>query len=129
MNTITPLLNVQDVSRSLAFWRDVLGFEVVSTWDSEGRMAWARLRNGAISVMLNGRGGAPAHRTARERYTDAVLYFGVDDVHALVRDLRSKGVEVEDPESQEYGLDEVVIRDPDGYDLAFTSPTDVAARR
>jgi catechol 2,3-dioxygenase-like lactoylglutathione lyase family enzyme len=27
-----PLLNVSDVERSLAFWRDILGFEVLFRW-------------------------------------------------------------------------------------------------
>lgn len=129
MNSLTPLLNVQDVTRSLAFWRDLLGFEVVGSYDWEGGLAWARLQRRQVQVMLNGRGGDPGHRLARERYTDAVLCFAVDDVHALVRDLRAKGLQVEDPEAQEYGLDEIVVRDPDGYDLAFSSPSDLSARR
>jgi catechol 2,3-dioxygenase-like lactoylglutathione lyase family enzyme len=128
MNTLTPLLNVDDVSRSLAFWRDALGFEVVSSYEWEGRLAWARLRLGRVELMLNGRGGDPGHRLGRAPYTDAVLCFGLDDVHAFVRSLRAKGVQAEDPEAQEYGVDEVVLRDPDGYDLAFSSPTDLAAR-
>jgi catechol 2,3-dioxygenase-like lactoylglutathione lyase family enzyme len=129
MNAVTPLLNVQDVSRSLAFWQDLLGFEVVETYDWEGRLAWARLQNGPVGLMLNGRGGDPARRLARDRYTDAVLCFSVNDVHALVKRLRTGGIAAEDPEAQEYGLDEVVIRDPDGYELAFSSPSDLSARR
>lgn len=129
MKSLTPLLNVQDIARSLAFWRDLLGFEVVSTYDFEGRPAWARLRKGQVEVMLNGRGGDPGHRLSRERYTDAVLCFGADDVHALVRELRAKGLQVEDPEAQEYGLEEIILRDPDGYDLAISSPSDLSARR
>ncbi|HEX2560655.1 VOC family protein [Phenylobacterium sp.] len=58
-----------------------------------------------------------------------MLCFAVDDVHALVRELRAKGLQVEDPEAQEYGLDEIVLRDPDGYDLALSSPSDLSARR
>lgn len=129
MNRLTPLLNVQDIPHSLAFWRDLLGFEVVDSYEWEGRLAWARLQKGQVAVMLNGRGGEPGHRLSREPYTDAVLCFGVDDVHALVSDLRAKGLQVEDPEAQEYGLDEIVLRDPDGYDLAFSSPSDLSARR
>lgn len=128
MNAVTPLLNVQDIGRSLAFWRDGLGFEVQQTYDFEGRLAWAQLKKGQVQLMLNGRGGDPGHRLARDRYTDAVLCFAVDDVHALVRELRTRGLTVEDPEAQEYGLDEVVLRDPDGYDLVLSSPTDLARR-
>jgi catechol 2,3-dioxygenase-like lactoylglutathione lyase family enzyme len=34
---MTPLLNVEDVERSAAFYRDVLGLPVVSSWQDEGR--------------------------------------------------------------------------------------------
>lgn len=129
MWSLTPLLNVQDVARSLTFWRDLLGFELVGSYDWQGRLAWVQLKKGQVQIMLNGRGGDPGHRLAQARYTDAVLCFGVEDVYALVRELRAKGLQVEDPEAQEYGLDEIILRDPDGYDLAFSSPSDLSARR
>jgi catechol 2,3-dioxygenase-like lactoylglutathione lyase family enzyme len=129
LNSLIPLLNVQDIDRSLGFWRDVLGFEVVASFAEDGRLAWARIARGAVQLMLNRRGTDPGPRLARTPYHDAVLYFAVDDVHALVRQLRTSGVQVDDPESQEYGLDEISLRDPDGYELAFTSPTDLSARR
>jgi glyoxylase I family protein len=123
MKRVTPLLNVQDVETSLAFWRDILGFEVIQTFVWEGRLAWAEIASGEARLMLNGRGGDPSGRMARERYTDVVLCFSVNDVHGLLRDLRVKGLQVDDPEAQDYRLDEIVLRDPDGYDLAISSPS------
>jgi len=118
----TPLLNVADVERSLAFWREGLGFEVVATWDHEGRAAFARLRSGKAELMLNrptdvdrpGPGAKPS-------YSDVVLNLRVDDVHALWRALTAKGLSVKPPERQFYGVDEMLMRDPDGYEIAFTS--------
>jgi uncharacterized glyoxalase superfamily protein PhnB len=128
IKSCTPLLNVADCERSLAFYRDVLGFEVASTWDEGGQIAWAELRSGPVRLMLNGRGGDPAHRFARPAYRDAVICLGVDSVHALCAELRRHGFEPPEPEAQEYGLDEIVIRDPDGYDLSLSSPTDLSRR-
>ncbi len=129
IKSCTPLLNVSDCERSLAFYRDVLGFEVASTWDEDGRIAWAELASGPVKLMLNGRGGDPGHRFARPLYRDVVICLGVESVHALCAQLRSHGLEAPEPEAQEYGLDEIVIRDPDGYDLALSSPTDLSRRR
>jgi catechol 2,3-dioxygenase-like lactoylglutathione lyase family enzyme len=48
MTGITPLLKVEDVERSSAFYRDVLGLAIVNRWHDQGRLRWARLeRNGA----------------------------------------------------------------------------------
>jgi uncharacterized glyoxalase superfamily protein PhnB len=118
-----PLLNVADIEASLGFWRDLIGFEVTTRFEHEGRLAFANLRSGEVELMLNARGGDPEPRRARPHYTEAVIYFGVASVHDLVRDLRAKGFDAPDPEAQEYGLDEITLRDPDGYEIAFTSRT------
>jgi len=125
MSTITsctPLLNVADVEASLAFWRDLIGFEVTFRYEPDGKLMYATLQSGEVRVMLNGRGGDAGARRARAHYTEAVLYFGVPSVHQLVRDLRAKGCDAPEPAAESYGLDEIVIRDPDGYEIAFTSP-------
>jgi uncharacterized glyoxalase superfamily protein PhnB len=83
---------------------------------------FASLKRGDVEVMLNGRGGDPAPRRVRPHYTEAVFYFRVDDVHALHRDLAARGLAPTQPERQIYGVDEIYLRDPDGYELAFTSP-------
>jgi catechol 2,3-dioxygenase-like lactoylglutathione lyase family enzyme len=128
MNALTcrPLLNVADVEVSLGFWRDLLGFEVVSRYEAEGRLAFAQLQSGDVELMLNFRGGDPERRRARPHYTEAVIYFGVASVHDLVRDLRAKHFDAPEPERQMYGVDEVTVRDRDGYEIAFTSPVSAA---
>jgi catechol 2,3-dioxygenase-like lactoylglutathione lyase family enzyme len=123
IKTSRTLLNVADIEKSLLFWRDLLGFAEEQRFDSGGRPVFVSLRSGDAHVMLNAHGGDPAARRARPHYTEAVLYFGVDSVHALASELRGKGQDVPEPESQSYGLDEFVLRDPDGYEIAFTSPT------
>ena len=50
---VTPLLMVYDMRRSVAFYRDVLGFEVVQTWEPDGHLYWAQLKLGGAVMMLN----------------------------------------------------------------------------
>jgi catechol 2,3-dioxygenase-like lactoylglutathione lyase family enzyme len=116
-----PLLNVADMDASLAFWRDVLGFEVTFAWENEGRVAFARLSHGGAELMLNRPGeierpGPGEHPS----YADAVLSFRVDDAHALAGALSAKGWPSEGPTREMYG-DELLVRDPSGYQLAFVS--------
>jgi hypothetical protein len=42
IETLWPLLAVDDLPASLAFWRDRLGFELVGQADSNGQMFWCR---------------------------------------------------------------------------------------
>ena len=118
-----PLFNVADVDASVAFWQSALGLEVIFRFEDEGRAMFAQLKSGETEIMLNGRGGDPVARRARPHYTEAVFHFQVDDVHALCRDLQAKGLAPTEPERQDYGVDEIYLRDPDGYELSFTSPT------
>jgi glyoxylase I family protein len=52
---VTPLLEVFDMRRSVAFYRDVLGFDVVQEWAPDGNLYWAMLKLGAAVLMLNAR--------------------------------------------------------------------------
>ncbi|MDP3855740.1 VOC family protein [Phenylobacterium sp.] len=120
----TPLLNVGSIERSLGFWRDLVGFEVVGKFEEAGVLRWIRLRSGDVDLMLNApdkvRGKA---RAVPDTYTDAVLYFAVPSVQAMCEVLRAKGFDAPDPKTEDYGVEEVLLRDPDGYEVAFTSPT------
>jgi uncharacterized glyoxalase superfamily protein PhnB len=123
-----PLLNVIDCARSVVFYRDVLGFSVADTFEADGALAWALLKAGAAELMLNQNGRTGTERHARAGYTDVVLYFQVASVHALHHELVRHGVTPSEPEAQAYGVDEMYLRDPDGYELAFTSPSDLSRR-
>ena len=55
---LTPLIGVFDMPRSLSFYRDTLGFTVVSASPevetAEGRLShWMWLRLGPVEIMLN----------------------------------------------------------------------------
>ncbi len=50
---LCPLLEVFDMRRSLGFYRDLLGFEVVAAAPPGDAAAWALLRRGGAELMLN----------------------------------------------------------------------------
>lgn len=124
---LTLLLQVYDMPMSVQFYRDVLGFEVVSTSPvlGEDRFHWALLRLGDAELMLNTayefddeRPAVPDHaRTAA--HDDTGLFFGCPDVDAAYQDLLGKGVQVKEPVITGYGMKQMYLRDPDGYTLCL----------
>ena len=124
---VAPLLQVYDMPTSVRFYRDILGFEVVSTSPVLGKdyFHWVWLRLGGAEVMLNtafesdeDRPSQPDRaRTAAHR--DTGLFFGCADVDAAYEELRSKGVEVKEPVVTDYGMKQLSLLDPDGYALCF----------
>ena len=123
MNGLTPLLNVADAAASIDFYTHTLGFSVERQFELDGKVAWARISNGATALMLNQSPGR-ARRGPREdatSYDDVVLYFDVDDAPKLHRQLSERGLAPGPCERQDYGVHEFTLRDPDGYELAFGS--------
>jgi glyoxylase I family protein len=122
---MAPLLQVFDMATSIRFYRDVLGFEVVTTSTPRGEhFDWALLRLSGVELMLNtayeedARPAAPdAGRIAA--HEDTCLYFGCPDVDATYAYLRARGVAPEEPKVAPYGMKQLYLRDPDGYSLCF----------
>jgi uncharacterized glyoxalase superfamily protein PhnB len=123
MKAFTPLINVEDASRSIKFYTENFGFEVQHQFEIQGKVIWARLSRGPIGIMINVHEEPPVRgkRSERQTYDDVVFYFEVDSAQEVYDGLLHKGLSPGPIERQDYGVDEFTIRDPDGYELAFAS--------
>jgi uncharacterized glyoxalase superfamily protein PhnB len=124
---VTPLLEVYDMHRSVAFYRDVLGFEVLHTYEPDGHLYWAMLKLGGAVVMLNARyeDDDPTRPTQPPRvraHADMTLYFDCPDVDTAYAHLRDQGLTVNPPEVAHYGMKQLYLDDPDGFKLCFQQP-------
>ena len=126
---MTMLLQVFDMRRSVEFYRDVLGFEVVSNSPplQEALFDWALLRRDGIELMLNTayeEDQRPAVPDARRvaAHDDIGLFFACPDVDAMYAYLREKGVANKAPKVAPYGMKQLYVKDPDGYCLCFQWP-------
>ena len=122
---MAPLFQVFDMSTSIQFYRDVLGFEVVTTSTPRGaHFDWALLRLNGVEVMLNTAyeqdSRPPAPEPSRiAAHDDTCLYFSCPDVDAAYSFLRSCCVNLKPPEVAHYGMKQLYLHDPDGYSLCF----------
>lgn len=83
MNELIPLLNVEDVGASIAFYRATLGAAVENQWELEGRVRWARIRFPGGQLMLNTPDSVgSSERRSRAEFADIVLYLMCDDAPA-----------------------------------------------
>jgi catechol 2,3-dioxygenase-like lactoylglutathione lyase family enzyme len=123
---LVPLLNVEDVGRSVYFYKDALGFRLDESFEREGAMVWACLSFGPVRLMLHQPPWAESEpRRETRSYGDAVLFFWVEDARELHTDLTARGYDVGDLQGDR-NMQEFYMRDPDGYELGFA--TSVAAR-
>jgi len=125
VNEVVTLLEIFDMPRSLAFYHDLLGFEVVASAGDD----WAMLKLGGASLMLNTRYEAddrpPAPDPSRvAAHDDTELYFDCKNVEETYSYLRSKGLNVNEPRIAHYGMKQLTVIDPDGFRLVFQRETE-----
>ena len=69
-----------DVPESLAFYTEVLGFEIVSRFDDIGKSGWVSIRNGTVQLMLASPDQEPAPIKVDGEYPQTIFYFYPADV-------------------------------------------------
>ncbi|MFQ5653456.1 MAG: VOC family protein [Planctomycetota bacterium] len=140
---LSVMFTSKDMKRSIAFYRDNLGFELKECWPDEGNPKWASMVLGGQTVMLGaamppekvGEMCADDEATAlwlksqaeqfQENHPGAgvLLYVHVEDVDAYHESIVSRDVQpATKPKSQFYGIRDFGVDDPDGYRLAFYQP-------
>lgn len=126
---LTPLLAVFDMPTALHFYRDVIGFEVVSASPEvttrEGRFShWMWLRLGPVDLMLNTQFDSNERPDLRDAarnaaHGDTSLYIGCRDVATDYEALIERGLQAAPPKLASYGVKQFSAHDPDGYLIVF----------
>jgi lactoylglutathione lyase len=119
-----PFLWVTDIEAALRFYVDGLGFRVALKWEPEGRIRWCRLEHGAAAMMLQ-EFSAEARPRSEKLGVGMSICFMCSDALAIHARADAAGLSPKEPFVGN-GLWIVELLDPDGYRIAFESPTDVA---
>ncbi|MEU6014970.1 VOC family protein [Streptomyces sp. NPDC047515] len=121
---------VDDHDKALAFYRDVLGFEVRNDVGFEG-MRWVTVGSPSqpdVEIVLEppaaNPNASPADKQAMEELLAKGMLRGVifstDDCDAAFERIRASGAEVlQEPIDQPYGVRDCAFRDPAGNMLRF----------
>ena len=123
LESLTVLLNVEDVPAALAFYNELFGFEKEQEYEEGGVIRWVRLCRGQTQLMLNAHGErSNDRRQMSDSHRDVVLYIGVSDLDEIWWQVDRKGYSPSPIEIEEYGVRQFGFRDLDGYEIAVTSP-------
>jgi catechol 2,3-dioxygenase-like lactoylglutathione lyase family enzyme len=124
---------VDDHDKALAFYRDVLGFEVRSDVGFEG-MRWVTVGSPSqpdVEIVLEPPLAHPNSSPADKEVMAELLakgllrgvIFRTDDCDATFERIRAAGAEVlQEPIDQPYGVRDCAFRDPSGNMLRFNQP-------
>ena len=108
-------LEVNSLEESVAFYQNVLGFEVESiNLNSEPPMA--RLRGGELKITL-----AQHLETMLRRGRGVHFFIGVDDVDRFYDELIEREAYVQPPVDEGWGGRFITLEDPDKYRFFFVA--------
>lgn len=128
---VAPLVQVFDMSKSIHFYRDLLGFTVTGRSRAKSSdpddVDWAMLELSNAVVMLNTAYDPDAVPAAPDAarwsgHQDTCLYFSCPNVEGAYQHLLSKGLKIGPPKTAWYGMKQLYLNDPDGFGICFQWP-------
>ena len=123
LKNLTPNLMVEDVQQTVAFYREVLGFTLITTVPEQPPFGFAIVQRDQVRLMFQSRASlsenVPA-LTGSSIGASQTFYIEVAGVLELYEALRGKVEIVVDLHKTFYGTQEFYFRDSNGYILSFS---------
>jgi len=115
-------LTVNDLEKSLAWYRDLAGFAVDQKHEREGKVMAISLRAGDVRLLLNQDDGAKGQdRVKGEGFSLQITT--PQDIDAIASRFRNGGWTLDtEPTDTPWGVRAFRLRDPDGFRLVISSP-------
>ena len=120
---LSASLTVKDLTKSLAWYVDVLGFTVQQRYEREGKFLAASLEAGDVEILLNQDDGAKGWDRVKG-VGFSLQFTTVQDVDALAARIKAKGGTIDtEPADMPWGARIFRTHDLDGFHLVFSRET------
>lgn len=131
--TTTPALNAttlgcsitcKDLTKSIAFYRDAIGFAVVHTFENDGTVTAAVVADGDIRIVLNQDNGKLGwDRIKGQGFYLQINVAGLADVDAAAARIKAAGgTLLSEPADRPWGVRMFQFNDLDGFKLGVSTP-------
>ncbi len=119
LQSAAPSFTVANVEKSLAWYRDVLGFAVGERWEDKGKLMGAEMNAGSVTFMI----GQDDWKKGRDRVKgEGVRIFCTTDqnIDRLAERIKANGGKLtQEPQDQPWGMRDFSLEDPDGFKLTI----------
>jgi catechol 2,3-dioxygenase-like lactoylglutathione lyase family enzyme len=119
LRSLSASLTVNDLERSLRFYRDGLGFVVTDRWEEGGELLGYMLRAGACEIGI----GKDDWAKGRDRSKGTAIRLWCEttqDIDVFAARVKAQGHPLtEEPANHSWGVRAFSVDDPDGFHLSI----------
>ena len=117
LRSMAASFTVRDLDKSVAWYRDVLGFIVGQRWEDAGHLHGIQMKAGSCDIMLNQDDFAKGRdRTKGDGFR--LWVATVQDITALAARIKERGWPLErEPAETPWGDWAFAVTDPDGFKI------------
>lgn len=119
---MVPLLWVRDIRRSVDFYTGPLGFVLAEQAGEGAELYWCQVEREGAAFMLQQ--SPPERRWPDDPAPNVHFYIVCDDADVIHGELIAAGLDLDPPTVAEYGMNQLMVTDHDGYRLCFENPTE-----
>ncbi len=121
LRSASPSFTVNDIEKSLAFYRDVLLFVVEERWEEGGVLRGVEVAAGSVTLWLS----QDDWKKGRERAKGQgfrVYCTTAQDIDALAQGIKARGGTLaEEPQDRPWGGRDFAVADPDGFTITIAT--------
>jgi uncharacterized glyoxalase superfamily protein PhnB len=121
-SAIEASLTVKDLGKSVAWYRDVVGFSVEREYEREGKLRAVALKAGDVRLLIGQDDGARGwDRLKGEGFS--LLITTNQNIDDIAQRIKQRGGTLEsEPVNMPWGPRMFRLQDPDGFKFAISSP-------
>jgi uncharacterized glyoxalase superfamily protein PhnB len=114
-------LTVNDLRKSLGWYRDVVGFTVHREYERDGALAAVSLKAGVVRLLLTQDDGAKGWERAKGEGMSLTITSAQDIDQVAARIKQRGGTLLGEPADMPWGPRVFRLKDPDGFTLVISS--------
>ncbi|OYW04323.1 MAG: hypothetical protein B7X11_03080 [Acidobacteria bacterium 37-65-4] len=121
-SALSVSLTVKDIQKSLAWYRDVVGYTVDRKVERDGKLRSVALTAGEARISINQDDGAKGwDRVKGEGFS--LQMTTTQSIDAIAKGIKERGGTLDsEPADMPWGVRMFRMRDPDGYKFGISSP-------
>ncbi len=122
MESLTPNIMVNDVNKTVEYYKNLFDFELVMSVPEKGKFDWAMMKNGKAMIMFQEKENlAKEIKSLQNKPLGAsmILYIQTKNIDVLYEKVKHREKIIKEPAVTLYGAKEFSMTDLNGYILTF----------